>query len=62
MTEWDNFIYKKIHPFTAHPFAQEACNSSEIGHPGDKLRQKERTGRKGWFFKGQGKSCMSASG
>lgn len=42
MTKWDNFIYEKIHPFTAHPFAQDACSSSEIGHPGDKLRQKEK--------------------
>lgn len=61
MTEWDNFIYKKIHPFTAHPFAQEACSSSEIGHPRDKLRQKEKRKEEGDdFLKGRGKAvCLS---
>lgn len=64
MTEWDNFIYEKIHPFTAHPFAQDAWSSSEIGHPGDKLRQKEKRKeeREMIFWKGRGKSCLSASG
>ncbi len=63
MTEWDNFIYEKIHPFTAHPFAQDACSSSEIGHPGDKLQQKEKRKKESkWFLKGQGKSCLSVSG
>lgn len=57
MKGWDNFIYEKIHPLTAHPFAQDACSSSEIGHPGDKLRQKEKRKEESeWFLKGRGKA------